>query len=56
MKSVLETLKPVLQTPFPREDEFWTCPKTGLIVPKREAANIAYREKIITAAENDKGN
>lgn len=44
---------PKLSTPFPQEKEFWMCSKTDLVVPKRHAANLAYREKILKAAERD---
>ncbi|KKN77826.1 hypothetical protein LCGC14_0355630 [marine sediment metagenome] len=51
----LDQLKPELPTPFPKEVEVWTCPKTGWKVPKGEMANLAYREKILRAAEKDEG-
>jgi hypothetical protein len=50
-----EVLKPNLATPFPREMEIWTCPKTGLKVPKHELRNLEYREKILRASESDIG-
>lgn len=55
MESVIEQLRPKLSEPFPNTPEFFTCPKTGLKVPKQENANLIYRQKIIAAAENDKG-
>ncbi len=45
--------KPELSTPFPDFSEFWHCPKTGLIVPKKDLANRQYRENTLKAAEND---
>ena len=33
--------------------EFWTCPITGLIVPKRIEANLAWRRKMLEKAEKD---
>ncbi|KKN71210.1 hypothetical protein LCGC14_0422530 [marine sediment metagenome] len=45
--------KPELSTPFPDFPEFWHCPKTGLIVPKRDAANRQYRENILREAEDN---
>ena len=45
--------KPVLKEPFPVDVEFWRCPKTDLVIPKRHEANLRYREKILRAAEND---
>ena len=48
-----ETLKPQLKTPFPDVPEIWTCPKTGLKVPKDPVKNILWREKLLRAAEHD---
>jgi len=45
--------KPKLTTPFPVDREFWTCKKTGLVVPKRYHANLEYRENILRKAEHD---
>ena len=53
--TVEEILKPRLKEPFPDTPEFWTCTKTGLVVPKYEATNLAYRESLLTQAENDYG-
>ncbi len=33
----------------------WTCPKTGLKVPKAPLANIRWREDLLRAAEDDRG-
>jgi len=44
---------PVLSSPFPVEQKYWTCPETGLIVPKTYKENLAYRERILRAAEHD---
>jgi hypothetical protein len=43
----------LLPEPFPSEREFWTCPKTGLKVPKRKDANLAWRERVLRDADND---
>ena len=53
MISVENTLEPVLKTPFPNEDRYWKCPKTGLVVPKREHENIEWRRNLLCQAEND---
>lgn len=50
-----QNLKPKLSSPFPKGREFWTCPVTGLKVPKRLGANLRYRETILREAETDKG-
>ncbi len=44
---------PRLKEPFPSGRRYWTCPKTGLIVPKWYHENLDYREKILRKAEND---
>ena len=49
----VEALKPVLSEPFPKNDEFWKCPKTGLKVPKFKEANIEWRRNLLTEAEDD---
>jgi len=50
-----QTIRPHLSTPFPESREIWTCPRTGLKIPKTRTANLEYRQKILTAAENDVG-
>jgi len=55
MQTVLEQLKPTLSTPFPNIPRFWKDPKTGVMIPKREAENIEWRQQVIEDAENDKG-
>ena len=51
--AIAESVKPVLETPFPSGREYWTCPKTGLVVPKPIEKNLEYRAKLLLAAEND---
>jgi len=53
--AVKEILKPHLREPFPDVPEYWTCAKTGLVVPKYETTNLAYRIDLLTQAENDTG-
>lgn len=48
-------IEPVLPTPFPPEDKFWTCPKTGLDCPLDPAANLAWRARLLQEAERDEG-
>ena len=45
--------KPKLSEPFPNIQQYWTCSKTGLIVPKYEDENMQWREKLLKKAEND---
>lgn len=46
-------VKPELKSPFPSGREYWTCPKTGLIVPKGFDDNMRYREDILHKAQYD---
>ncbi len=50
----IEELKPTLKTPFPRNNQYWKDPVTGLIVPKWEQENIEYRRRLLAEAEDDK--
>lgn len=45
--------KPQLETPFPNFPEEWTCPLTGLQVPKQPEANLQWRADLLEAAEED---
>jgi hypothetical protein len=44
---------PQLSTPFPSNRRYWTCPKTGLIVPKWKDENIEWRQELSKKAEHD---
>ncbi|KKN64903.1 hypothetical protein LCGC14_0487370 [marine sediment metagenome] len=46
---------PKLKEPFPSIPGMWTCPVTGLKVPKNIAANLRYREDLLRKAEHDIG-
>ena len=46
---------PKLREPFPDIELIWTCPKTGLQVPKEVGANLRYREDLLRKAEHDIG-
>lgn len=48
-----QVLKPSLSSPFPSNERYWTCPITGLVVPKQEKENIEWRARLLEAAEND---
>ena len=50
-----EILRPTLREPFPDIPRYWTCPKTGIAIPKREDENIAWRTAILADAEDDPG-
>jgi hypothetical protein len=45
--------QPVLDTPFPPRPELWTCPITGLVVPKDPQANLEWRANLLREAEED---
>lgn len=47
-------VKPELETPFPRIPGVWTCPVTGMKVPKDPAKNLVWRAEILKRAEHDK--
>ncbi len=53
MVEVAEQLKPTLAEPFPNVPRHWTCPKTGIIVPKFGQENIEWRAKMLQSAESD---
>ncbi len=46
-------LKPELSTPFPDIQRYWTCPITGLLVPKLPHDNIIWRGNLLEDAEDD---
>ena len=48
-------LKPELSEPFPNTPPIWTCPVTGLKVPKHYQANLDYRAALLAKAESDTG-
>jgi hypothetical protein len=41
--------------PFPNIPEVWRDPKTGIMIPKRKEANLAWRMDLIEKAEKDTG-
>jgi len=48
-------VQPELPTPFPAVAAWWTCPITGLAVPKDPAKNLEWRAKLLAAADKDRG-
>lgn len=46
---------PKLKKPFPSQIQYWTCPVTGIKVPKFEEENIAWRHKLLEKAAKDTG-
>ena len=55
MSRHLTDIKPKLPEPFPNIPEVWKDPKTGLLIPKRKEANLAWRMDLIEKAEKDTG-
>ena len=49
----IDTAKPELSTPFPAIPRIWTCPITGLKVPKDIRENLKWRAQILKAADED---
>ena len=51
----IRQLSPPPEEAFPKERDFWTCPRTGLMVPKRIGANLEWRAKLLADAADDEG-
>lgn len=51
--SNLFAIEPELPEPFPTVPGYWTCPKTGLKVPKDPIKNLAWRARLLDAAADD---
>ena len=49
------SIKPILKTPFPDVPRIWTCPKTGIKVPKWPMENLEWRLELLKRAEKDVG-
>jgi hypothetical protein len=47
------SIQPELDPHFPQTPRLWTCPLTGMQVPKDPAANLQWRAELLAAAEND---
>jgi hypothetical protein len=46
-------VQPELEPGFPKTPRLWTCPITGLVVPKDPTANLKWRAELLTAADAD---
>ena len=55
MSRHLTDIRPQLSIPFPIPIETWTDPKTGISIPKRPEANLAWRMEMIEKASKDEG-
>lgn len=55
MSANAHAIKPELPEPFPDVPRIWTCPITGLQVPKWPAENLQWRAKLLRRAEEDEG-
>jgi len=51
----LDIAKPELSTPFPDVPRIWTCPITGIQVPKLVHENLQWRGRLLRDAEDDPG-
>lgn len=51
--SNLHATQPELEAGFPKHVRLWTCPLTGMSVPKDPVANLQWRSELLAAAEND---
>lgn len=45
--------QPTLEPGFPKVSRTWTCPFTGMVVPKDPNANLQWRAAMLLAAETD---
>lgn len=48
-------VQPELSANFPSFDRTWTCPITGIVVPKIPDENLQWRAKLLRKAEKDVG-
>ena len=53
--STLTIQKPTLKTPFPDIPPIWTCPITGIKVPKEPLKNVLWRMELLKRAAKDEG-
>ncbi len=53
MSGNIHALEPSLPTPFPDVERVWTCPITGITVPKDPAENLKWRALLLRRAEDD---
>ncbi len=53
MSANQHVIEPELPTPFPDLVDVWTCPITGLKIPKDPTKNLLWRAKLLEAAEDD---
>lgn len=53
---MIETISNLtLSEPFPDIPNLWTCPKTGIQIPKNPLKNIQWRMELLKRAEKDTG-
>lgn len=55
MTANAHAVKPELPAPFPNFERTWTCPITGIVVPKDPAENLQWRARLLKMAEQDEG-
>lgn len=48
-------IQPELEQGFPNFPRTWTCPVSGIVVPKRVEENLQWRARLLKAAEKDAG-
>ncbi len=53
MSANTHVVEPELPTPFPKLVDVWTCPITGLKVPKDPTKNLVWRANLLRMAEDD---
>jgi hypothetical protein len=50
-QSLTKTRPALLTTPPPQHGDFWTCPKTGIVIPKTLKGNLEWRQRILGEAK-----
>jgi ABC-type glycerol-3-phosphate transport system substrate-binding protein len=54
--SAMTKVRPaLLKEPPPQHGRSWTCPKTGIVIPKTLTENLEWRSKILAEAKMDDG-
>jgi hypothetical protein len=54
--SAMTKVRPaLLKEPPPQHGRSWTCPKTGIVIPKTMTENLEWRSKILAEAKMDDG-
>src|SRR5690348_16321386 len=50
IQNLTNTAPVLLTSPPPQHGPFWTCPKTGIVIPKTLDANLKWRRQLLNEA------